>query len=102
MNENTIPESWAIAIQKDINAILNTMATKEDIRQIREEMATKEDVRRIREEMATKEDLRSYATLSDVREIISGAKNEILKEIDRLRGRTSRVEERIGIQPARA
>jgi hypothetical protein len=96
-------------IRKEVAEIKNVMATKDDVRQIREEvatiksvMATKDDVRAIREEMAAKEDLRNYATLSDVRTIVSDAKNEILKEMDTLRGRTSRIEEKVGLAPAHA
>ena len=121
MEEHTFSEDLAIAIQTDISKILammGTMATKEEVGLIRQDvatimatMATKEDIRQLREEvdgikgtmattMATKEDLRKYATFSDVREIVSDAKNEILREIDPLRIRISRVEEKVGIVPA--
>ena len=104
MNENTFLENLAAAIQKDITKILNTMATKDDIQQLRKEMLGEIEgsAKSIRAQMVTKEDLRNYATISDVRGIVSDAKNEILKEIDRLRGRTGRIEEKVGISPARA
>jgi hypothetical protein len=79
MEGNTMfSDKFAIAIQKDLTKILTTMATKDDIRQIREELATK----------ATKEDIR-------------GLRNEIFQEINGIRGRVDRVEEKVGIKPVR-
>jgi hypothetical protein len=99
---------------------LKGFATKEDIRLVREEMATKEDIRLVREEMATKENLKRFATkedfealptYADVGNIVSEAKSEILKEmdkfkyakeIDEVRGRVVRIEKKLGMKAGAA
>ena len=83
-------ETIAVAIQEDLKAIRSdiveirqNMATKEDVGRLR--METKADIRQIRREMATKADLGDFPTYNDVRSLISEAKDEIFKEMDKFK-----------------
>jgi Zn-finger domain-containing protein len=87
-------EDLAAAIQQDFSR----MATKDDVAQLRREMATKEELGKLREELA--DGLGDVRTkISDVQEQIAGLR--YAKEIDELRARVVRIEEKLDIKPGR-
>ncbi|MBI5220942.1 MAG: hypothetical protein HY978_03885 [Candidatus Liptonbacteria bacterium] len=78
--------------------VRSEMATKTDLQELRTEMATKTDLQELRTEMATKEDLHAFT-----KEITVIFREEVRKinyapEIDDLRQRMKRVEERLGLK----
>jgi archaellum component FlaC len=92
MEENTtFSDKFAMAIQKDLTKILGEIGgLKSDVAELKTDVATlKIDVADIKETMATKEDIRVL-------------RNEIFQEINGIRGRVDRAEEKVGITPAHA
>lgn len=112
-------DDLAASIQKEFVAIRKDMATKSELALLRGEIAgMRETMDGMRETMATKKDLADlreeistrFATRSELQSAVSAAKNEILeeigkikyaKEIDELRVRVQRVEQKLGIGPGR-
>lgn len=90
-------EDVAGAIQRDFLAIRKDMATKEDLRLLRQE--AKEDARLVREDMGNLRDdlaIRITTVKEDLSEQIAGLK--YAKEIDELRARVVRVEQKLGLK----
>lgn len=104
-------EDLAEAIQREFLAVRKDMASgfagvraemATEFTAVRSEMATKTDLAELREEMTTR-----FATRSEVQSAVSSAKEELLeeigkikyaKEIDELRDRVRRVEQKLGMQ----
>jgi hypothetical protein len=82
-------EKFAGAIQEDLRSM------KSEIGGIKATMATKEDVENARGDLGT----RISGAKEQLQEQINGL--HYAKEIDELRGRVTKVEEKVGIQPPR-
>lgn len=105
-------ERYAQAIQNDIATLADNM--KAGFQSIREEMAAKEDIRKVREEMVSKAEFKEVR--DDVKRITDAmvskadleasmrdefGKSEHARNIEDLRGRVGRIEEKLGMKPSR-
>src|SRR5438067_12753501 len=96
-------EGFFRAIQEDLVAVRRDMATKDELRQIRGEMVTKAELREIRDDVKRLTDVVvSKADLANtIREEVDKSPYAKEKEVEDLRARVLRLEEKLGMKAGR-